>query len=46
MGTLAGTPALGVGEAMIVLVVPSAALLLLLGVAAVSRRNRSAGAGV
>jgi hypothetical protein len=46
MGTLAGTPALGVGDAMIVLVAPSAALLLLLGVAAVSRRNRSAGTGV
>jgi MFS family permease len=37
MGTLAGTPALTVGEAMIVLVVPSGALLLLLGAAAVRR---------
>jgi Major Facilitator Superfamily len=36
MGTLAGTPALSVGEAMIALVVPSGALLLLLGAAAVS----------
>jgi predicted MFS family arabinose efflux permease len=36
MGALAGTPALGVGDAMIVLVVPSAAMLLLLGAAAVS----------
>jgi predicted MFS family arabinose efflux permease len=39
MGALAGTPALTVGEAMIVLVAPSAALLLLLGTAAVSRRS-------
>jgi predicted MFS family arabinose efflux permease len=36
MGALAGTPALSVGQAMIVLVMPSAALLLLLGAAAVS----------
>ncbi len=34
MGALAGTSAFGVGEAMILLVVPSAALLLLLGTAA------------
>ncbi len=40
MGTLAGTPALGVGEAMVVLVVPSGALLLLLGAAAVSGGRR------
>jgi hypothetical protein len=38
MGALAGSPALGVGSAMIALVVPSAALLLLLGTAAVSVR--------
>ena len=37
MGTLAGTPVLAVGEAMIILVVPSAALLVLLGAAAVSQ---------
>ena len=42
MGALAGTAALGVGEAMILLVVPSAALLLLLGTAAV-RPPRSRG---
>jgi predicted MFS family arabinose efflux permease len=36
MGALAGTPALSVGGAMIVLVGPSALLLLLLGAAAVS----------
>jgi hypothetical protein len=41
MGALAGTPALGVGEAMIVLVVPSAVLLLLLGTAAVGVRLRA-----
>lgn len=35
MGALAGTPVLSVGEAMIALVVPSGALLLLLGAAAV-----------
>ena len=35
MGALAGTPTLSVGEAMIALVVPSGALLLLLGAAAV-----------
>ena len=37
MGALAGTPLLSVGEAMILLVVPSGALLLLLGAAAVGR---------
>ncbi len=37
MGSLAGTPLLSVGEAMILLVVPSGALLLLLGAAAVRR---------
>lgn len=41
MGALAGTPALSVGEAMVLLVVPSGALLLLLGAAAV-HRGRSA----
>jgi hypothetical protein len=44
MGALAGTPALGVGEAMVVLVVPSAALLLLLGAAAVRRPRARRGA--
>ena len=44
MGALAGTPLLGVGEAMVLLVVPSGALLLLLGAAAVGggRRRRAA----
>ena len=37
MGALAGTPALSVGQAMLVVVIPSAAMLLLLGAAAVSR---------
>jgi MFS family permease len=37
MGSLAGTPALGVGEAMVTLVVPSGLLLLLLGAASVAR---------
>jgi hypothetical protein len=37
MGAVAGAPALAVGEAMILLVAPSAALLLLLGAAAVGR---------
>ncbi len=37
MGAVAGTPLLSVGEAMILLVVPSGALLLLLGAAAVKR---------
>jgi hypothetical protein len=45
MGTLAGTPALGVGEAMIVLVVPSGVLLLLLGAAAVHPGSMRAGGG-
>jgi MFS family permease len=36
MGALAGTPALAVGEAMIVLVLPCSVLLLLLGAAAVA----------
>lgn len=40
MGALAGTPLLSVGEAMILLVVPSGALLLLLGAAAVRRPRR------
>lgn len=40
MGALAGTPALSVGAAMLTLVVPSAALLILLGTAAVSVRAR------
>ena len=40
MGALAGTPLLSVGEAMILLVVPSGALLLLLGAAAVGRPRR------
>ena len=42
MGALAGTAALGVGETMLLLVVPSAALLLLLGTAAVRRGSPSA----
>jgi MFS family permease len=41
MGAFAGTPALAVGEAMILLVAPSAALLLLLGAAAVRRPTRA-----
>ena len=40
MGALAGTPTLSVGEAMIALVVPSGALLLLLGAAAVRPHSR------
>ena len=42
MGALAGTPLLSVGEAMVILVAPSAALLLLLGVAAVSTQSSAA----
>jgi MFS family permease len=47
MGALAGTPTLSVGEAMIVLVAPSTALLLVLGVAAVRgpSARRPAGLG-
>lgn len=41
MGAVAGTPALSVGEAMILLVAPSAALLFLLGAAALGRRKVS-----
>ena len=40
MGALAGTPALSVGAAMILLVVPSGVLLLLLETAAVRRPGR------
>lgn len=42
MGALAGTPLLSVGDAMILLVVPSGALLLLLGAAAVRGPRRLA----
>jgi hypothetical protein len=46
MGALAGTPALTVGEAMVVLVVPSGLLLLLLGAAAVGGERCGRAAGV